>query len=80
MLAVFSSYKDQYNNAGIIHNIPRNEGRLEKIFLSMYSYRTCVRGPCVRKLFTGLIMYLPSQNKEHCIVLYRNGIKTQVEP
>ena len=27
-------------------------------------------GPCVRKLFTGLIMYLPSQNKEHCIVLY----------
>ena len=28
------------------------------------------RGPCVRKLFTGLIMYLPSQNKEHCIVLY----------
>ena len=29
-----------------------------------------VRGPCVRKLFTGLIMYLPSQNKEHCIVLY----------
>ena len=26
------------------------------------------RGPCVRKLFTGLIMYLPSQNKEHCIV------------
>ena len=24
------------------------------------------RGPCVRKLFTGL----PSQNKEHCIVLY----------
>ena len=24
--------------------------------------------PCVRKLFTGLIMYLPSQNKEHCIV------------
>ena len=30
------------------------------------------RGPCVRKLFTGLIMYLPSQNKEHCIVLYCN--------
>ena len=29
-----------------------------------------VRGPCVRKLFTGLIMYLPSLNKEHCIVLY----------
>ena len=29
-----------------------------------------MRGPCVRKLFTGLIMYLPSQNKEHCIVLY----------
>ena len=28
------------------------------------------RGPCVRKLFTGLIMYLPSQNKEDCIVLY----------
>ena len=28
------------------------------------------RGPCVRKLFTGLIKYLPSQNKEHCIVLY----------
>ena len=28
------------------------------------------RGPCVRKLFTGLIMYLPSQNNEHCIVLY----------
>ena len=28
------------------------------------------RGPCVRKLFTGLIMYLPSQNKGHCIVLY----------
>ena len=28
------------------------------------------RGLCVRKLFTGLIMYLPSQNKEHCIVLY----------
>ena len=28
------------------------------------------RGPSVRKLFTGLIMYLPSQNKEHCIVLY----------
>ena len=28
------------------------------------------RGPCVRRLFTGLIMYLPSQNKEHCIVLY----------
>ena len=28
------------------------------------------RGPCVRKLFTGLIMYLPCQNKEHCIVLY----------
>ena len=27
-------------------------------------------GPCVRKLFTGLMMYLPSQNKEHCIVLY----------
>ena len=27
-------------------------------------------GPCVRKLFTGLIMYLPSQNKEHCILLY----------
>ena len=25
---------------------------------------------CVRKLFTGLIIYLPSQNKEHCIVLY----------
>ena len=22
------------------------------------------------RLFTGLIMYLPSQNKEHCIVLY----------
>ena len=28
------------------------------------------RGPCVRKLFTGLIMCLPFQNKEHCIVLY----------
>ena len=28
------------------------------------------RGPCVRKLFTGLIMYLPSQNKELSIVLY----------
>ena len=28
------------------------------------------RGPYVRKLFTGLIMYLPLQNKEHCIVLY----------
>ena len=34
------------------------------------------RGPCVRKLFTGLIMYLPSQNKEHCIVLYCIGILT----
>ena len=37
-------------------------------------YKTCdvffLSGPCVRKLFTGLIMYLPSQNKEHCIVLY----------
>ena len=31
------------------------------------------RGPCVRKLFTGLIMYLPSQNNEHCIVLYCRG-------
>ena len=31
MLAVFSSYKDQHNNAGIIHNVPRNEGRLETI-------------------------------------------------
>ena len=31
------------------------------------------RGPCVRKLFTGLIMYLPSRNKEHCIVLYCMG-------
>ena len=31
------------------------------------------RGPCVRKLFTRLIMYLPSQNKNivlYCIVLY----------
>ena len=32
--------------------------------------RPVLKGPCVRKLFTGLIMYLPSQNKEHCIVLY----------
>ena len=24
----------------------------------------------LKKLFTGLIMYLPSQSKEHCIVLY----------
>ena len=36
---------------------------------SFWPYNTS-RGPCVRKLFTGLIMYLPSQNKEHCIVLY----------
>ena len=35
------------------------------------------RGPCVRKLFTGLIMYLPSQNKEHCIVLYCNSAELQ---
>ena len=34
--------------------------------------------PCVRKLFTGLIMYLPSQNKEHCIVLYCNTITQQI--
>ena len=36
---------------------------------SFWPYNTS-RGPCVRKLFTGLIMYLLSQNKEHCIVLY----------
>ena len=33
-------------------------------------YLSFIRGPCVRNLFTGLIMYLPSQNNEHCIVLY----------
>ena len=35
-----------------------------------HTYTYTYRGPCVRKLFTGLIMYLPSQNKEHCIVFY----------
>ena len=38
--------------------------------IALFSHDSHYRGPCVRKLFTGLIMYLPSQNKEHCIVLY----------
>ena len=38
--------------------------------IALFPHDSHYRGPCVRKLFTGLIMYLPSQNKEHCIVLY----------
>ena len=36
-------------------------------------------GPCVRKLFTGLIMYLPSQNKKHCIVLVFTTSLTKIQ-
>ena len=43
-------------------------------FITIYFF-LYYRGPCVRKLFTGLIMYLPSQNKEHCIVLNVKGVE-----
>ena len=46
--------------------------RVFLIFICIYFF-LYYRGPCVRKLFTGLIMYYPLKTKNivlYCIVLY----------
>ena len=58
-------------NFNFILNVTFNSLLYVCIFeIYLYIFFLYYRGPCVRKLFTGLILYLPSQNKEHCIVLY----------
>ena len=59
------SNKEYYTECVSFIRCPRGLGRW-----NLWLEKRAFRGPCVRKLFTGLIMYLPSQNKEHCIVLY----------